>query len=90
MLQFIHNMGKNSALWANFCYVQFAMLYLQNHSLMLKIICGIGKIICGIGWYTFSPLLLGYFRHDISVGSNFYKVPYELNIHGADLHKRIL
>ena len=38
MLQFIHNMGKNSALCVNFCCVQFAMLYLQNPSFVLKII----------------------------------------------------
>ena len=30
------------------------------------------------------------FRHDISLGSNFYKVPYELNIRGTDFHKSIL
>ena len=43
LLQFIHNMGKNSALRVNFCCIQFAMLYLQNHSFMLNIICGIGR-----------------------------------------------
>ena len=58
MLQFIHNMGKNSALCANFCCVQFAMLYLQNHSFMLKIICAIRKVICGIGRITFGPLVI--------------------------------
>ena len=38
MLQLIRKMSKNSALCVNFCCVQFAMLYLQNHSFMLKII----------------------------------------------------
>ena len=36
---------------------QFAMLYLQNHSFMLKIICAIRKIICGIGRITFGHLV---------------------------------
>ena len=30
------------------------------------------------------------FRHDFSLGSNFHKVPYELNIHGTDSNKLIL
>ena len=40
-----------------------------------------------------SPFGLYYrviFRHDLSLGSNFHKVPYELKIHGADFHKYIL
>ena len=48
----------------NSCCAQFAMLYLQNHSSMLEIICGIRKIICGIGRFTSKPgwsLLLSYF-----------------------------
>ena len=51
-------MGKNTALCVKFCCVQFAMLYLQNHSFMLTIICGIKKIICGIGRLTFCPLVI--------------------------------
>ena len=40
----VYNMGKYSAR-VNFCCVQFDKLYLQNHSLMPKIICGIGRFI---------------------------------------------
>ena len=36
MLQFIHNMGKNSTLCVNFCCIYFAQLYLQNHAFILK------------------------------------------------------
>ena len=54
-------LAKISALRVIFCCVQFAMLYLQNNSFMLKIICGIGKITCGICSFTFCPLLLSYF-----------------------------
>ena len=38
MLQLNRKMSKNSALCVNFCCVQFAMLYLRNHSFMLKIL----------------------------------------------------
>ena len=42
--------------------------------------------------HTFGPLVivtieLLIFRHDLSQGFNFHKVPYELNIHGTDFHK---
>ena len=36
MLQLIHDMGKNSTLCANFCCVQFDMLYWLFHSFMPK------------------------------------------------------
>ena len=51
-------MGKVSALFVNPCCVQFAMLYLENHAFILKIVCGIRKIICGIGRLTFGPLVI--------------------------------
>ena len=44
MVQFIHNMGKNSA----------------HSFMLKIILCGIGKIICGIGRFTFWPLPLSY------------------------------
>ena len=40
-----------------------------------------------------SPFDLYYwviFRHDFSLGSNFHKVPFELNIHGTDFRKYLL
>ena len=78
MLQIIRKlMIKNSALCVNFCCVQFAMLYLQNHSFMLKIIYVAWQNYmwhCQIQLLTFTIEL--FFRHDFSLGSNFHKVPY--------------
>ena len=52
------------------------MLYLQNHSFLLQIICGIGKIIL-LADSPFDLYYWVYIRHDFSLGSNFHKVPYE-------------
>ena len=89
MPQFIHNMGKNSALCVNFVASSFYVVFAKSFIYAQKYVA-LAKLYVALADSPFDLYYWAIFRHDFSLGSNFHKVPYELNIHGADYHKYIL
>ena len=72
VLEFIHDMGKNSTLFANFCCAQFAMLCGQTNACMLK-------FVFSMGGFTFWPLVVVtgelFLEMNLACNQTFMKYP---------------